>query len=151
MILCDWIMVVELGISIVLLIYILLVSTRPKRFFGEGASDLAVKQRNCFLRSSLIFRFILYWCILTSLLSTLIVLYIGCFEDTNATRIKARMILYSALSLFTTIAPYVVNLLKLSNRFREAYCVIHEELLEGDKYSGALKKCEELITSGLSD
>ncbi len=149
MLLCDWIMVVELGISIALWAYIFITSKRSMRYFGEGVSKLAVKQRNCFLRSSLTFQFIHYWCILTSILSTLIVLYIGCFEDTNEKSIKARMILYSALSLFTTIAPYAVQLLKISKKYREAYCVIQEALLDGDQYASAHKESETLIASGL--
>lgn len=78
-----------------------------------------------------------------SILSTLIVLYIGCFEDTGITTIKARVILYSVLSLFTTIAPYVVNLLKLSKIYRKAFYVIETALLEKTSYAKAYKECEK--------
>ena len=151
LLLCDWIMVAEVGISIFLLVCILCKSVRPQALYGDSVTKLAVKQRNLILCSSLVFRFIHYWCILTSLFSTIIVVYIGCYEEIGEQSTITRIILYSALSLFTTIAPYVVNLLKLANKFREAYFIIEEALLKECKFGDSMIESEKLITDGLKD
>ena len=151
MIFVDWIMAVSFMVSIVLLVYIAIVSRRNEKFYSDKATKLAVRQRNGYICSSAVFAFIHYWCILTSILSTLIVLYIGCFEDTNEQNIKVRMILYSALSLFTTICPYVVNLLKISRKYRKAFCIIETAILKDGDCGSALADCEKVIAEGFED
>ena len=151
MLFVDWIMVIASLASVALLIQIVVTSRRSRKFYKADANRLAIRQRNGYICSSVVYAFIHYWCILFSILSTLIVLYVGCFEDTSEAGIKARMILYSALSLFTTICPYVVNLLKISRKYRSAFLIMDEALNKETSYADALCQCEKIISSGFDD
>lgn len=149
--LVDWIMAGEIIGSLLILAVITCVSRRPRNYYGKDADKLAVRQRNGYVCGAVVFAFIHYWYILTSILSTLIVLYIGVFEETGTTDIKARIVLYSVLSLFTTICPFVVNLLKISKKKREAFRIIEGELLKETKFGEALMRCESIIAEGFDD
>lgn len=147
----DWIVVAAMALSIIILVGTNIDATRGKKYYPDNVDPMALRQRNCYLHSSIIFAFMHYWCILFSILSTLIVLYIGCYEETNLFSIKNRIILYSSLSLFTTICPYVVNLIKISRKYRLAFNIIEGALLGNGDYADALKKGEQLITDGFED
>lgn len=151
MLFVDWIMVIATIGSFVLLAYIIIVSRRSGKYYDDKNAKLAIRQRNGYVCSSTVFAFIHYWCILMSILSTLMVLYIGCFEDVGEPNIKARMILYSALALFTNVCPFVVNLLKISRKYRQAFIIIEKALVENDKYGEALAECEKMIAGGFDD
>lgn len=122
----DWFMLFVAIFSVVILIIITVGARMPKKIYGNEnkASIYAIKLRNSWLCSSIVCLFIHYWCILYSILLTLIVLYLSCFETTSQNEIKVRVVLYSALSLFTNVLPYVINLKKLSSKYRSAYMSI---------------------------
>lgn len=156
MLLVDWIMICTLLLTVVVVILTTIVSRRSYKRYGvnkkiEIEKAIAVRLRNSWLSSSIILVIIYYSCILISILSTLIVLHLGCFENTKEFLIKARLILYSISSLFTTICPYVVNFQKLSKKYREAFMSIEEALLVSTSYSDAIKKGEDLIFEGLHE
>jgi hypothetical protein len=100
----------------------MLAARKPKKICGSENREpiYANKLANRWLCSSTVCLFLYYWCILYSILLTLIVLHLSCFE-TSTDQIKARIALYSALSLFTNILPYVINLKKMSSKYRSAY------------------------------
>ena len=127
MIFADWAMLVILFLSVGIFVAVTQTSKMPQKLYNNAQiADLkiAIKLRNAWLVSSIICLTVHYFCILYSILSTLIVLYLSCFEDATQSTIKARLILYSALSLFTNVLPYILNLKKLSTKYRQAYISI---------------------------
>ena len=126
MIFIDWFMLAVLGFSIIILVVVTFfsrMSTKPYRKENKLIAD-AIKLRNSWLSSSIICLFMHYWCILFSILLPLIVLYLSCFEDATSEEIKVRLVLYSALSLFINVLPYVINLKKISTKYRDAYLAL---------------------------
>jgi hypothetical protein len=156
MLLVDRIMIYTLLLTVVVVILTTIVSRRSYKKYGinqktEIDKAIAVRLRNSWLSSSIILVEIYYSCILISILSTLIVLHLGCFESTTDFAIKARLILYSISSLFTTICPYVVNFQKISNKYRQSFMLIEESLLASTSYGDAINKGEKLISEGLHE
>ena len=147
----DKVMIGVMILSAVILFVCVFLSRRGKMINEDEYIKLGRKMRNRWLGSSLACLIVYYWCILISLLSTLIVLYLGCFENTGLTAIKGRMIIYSAFSLFTTVCPYVVNFLKLSKKYRSAFCIIEEQLLTQGDIGKAIIEGEKIISSAFED
>ncbi len=147
----DITMIAVMLLAAVILVVCVLLSKRGKMTEEDAYIKLGRKMRNRWLGSSLACLIVYYWCVLISLLSTLIVLYLGCFEDTGLTAIKGRMILYSAFSLFTTVCPYVVNFLKLSKKYRAAFCVVEEQLLTQGNIGEAIIAGEKIISTAFDE
>lgn len=147
----DKVMIGVMLLSVVILVVCILLSGRGKMANEDEITKLGRKLRNRWLGSSLACLIVYYWCVLISLLSTMIVLYLGCFEDTGLTAIKGRMILYSAFSLFTTVCPYVINFIKLSKKFRSAFCIVEEQLLTQGNVGSAIIAGEEIIATAFEE
>ena len=148
----DWVMIITLVLTVLILFLTVFISGRKHLVSNnDDLVEIAMKLRNTWLGSSIAFLIVHYWCVLISILSTLVVLYLGCFEDTTLVEIKARLILYSALSLFATICPYVVNFMKLSKKYRLAFCKIEEQLLNKNDIGKAIIEGEKIILSGFED
>jgi len=148
----DIVMIVTLILTIFILV--LTVFLAKRRCIISSTDELlkiTTKLRNTWLGSSIAFLIVHYWCILISILSTLVVLYLGCFEDTTLIGIKARLILYSVLSLFATICPYVVNFLKISKKYREAFIKIEAQLLISNDLGRAIVEGENIISSAFNE
>ena len=148
----DIVMCVTLALTIVILFLTILLSKR-KRLVStdDDMIKLANKLRNNWLGSSIAFLIAQYWCVLISILSTLVVLYLGCFEDTTLVEIKARLILYSALSLFATICPYVVNFSKWSKKYRSAFYELEKQLLSSNGLGKAIVEGERIINQAFDE
>ena len=148
----DIVMCVTLALTIVILFLTILLSKR-KRLVStdDDMIKLANKLRNNWLGSSIAFLIAQYWCVLISILSTLVVLYLGCFEDTTLVEIKARLILYSALSLFATICPYVVNFSKWSKKYRSAFYELEKQLLSSNDLGKAIAEGERIINQAFDE
>ena len=158
----DIIMLGSLILFVILLISMPALSWRPVRCYGvtnrrqEAEKTIAITLRNAWLFSSIAFKVVYYWCILNSILSTLIVLHLGCFDMASGSSlpeidIRGRLILYSAVSLFTTICPYVINFQKLSKKYRNAFNSIELSLLSNSPYCEAIKEGENQISVALDE
>ncbi len=148
----DIVMIATLGLTVFILFFTIILAKRRCVISSEdNFKKIATKLRNTWLGSSIAFVIVHYWCILISILSTLVVLYLGCFENTTLNEIKARLILYSVLSLFATICPYVVNFLKISKKYREAYIKVEEKLLITSDLGKAIVEGENIISSAFDE
>lgn len=149
----DIVMIVTLIMTFLIMVSTVYLSRRKKTPLEDVDNQIAiaVKLRNTWLGSSIAFLIAYYWFVLMSILSTLIVLYLGCFENTSLFEIKARLILYSAMSLFTTICPYVVNFLKISRKYRLAFCTLEEQLLMKNDLGNAIIEGEKIIVSAFDE
>ena len=148
----DMVMCVTLALTIVILFLTILLSKRKQVIStNDNLIKIANKLRNTWLGSSIAFLIAQYWCVLISILSTLIVLYLGCFEDTTLVVIKARLILYSALSLFATICPYVVNFSKWSKKYRLAFFELEKQLLSSNDLGKAIVEGEKIINEAFEE
>lgn len=146
------VMCVTLALTIVILFLTILLSKRKQVIStNDNLIKIANKLRNTWLGSSIAFLIAQYWCVLISILSTLIVLYLGCFEDTTLVVIKARLILYSALSLFATICPYVVNFSKWSKKYRLAFFELEKQLLSSNDLGKAIVEGEKIINEAFEE
>lgn len=147
----DKTMVAVMILTVIIMASTILLSRRGKMSDENEYTKLGRKFRNNWLGSSLACLIVYYWCVLISLLSTMIVLYLGCFEDTGLAAIKGRIILYSVFSLFTTVCPYVVNFLKLSKKYRAAFCIIEEQLMKQGDIGKAIIEGEKIISTAFDD
>ena len=149
----DWVVVIVIIISFVVFGISLCLSRMPDTAFGTDNNERlkdAVKVRNNWIGSNIAFLFFHYWCILFSILATIIVLYLSCFEQSN-NDVKARIMIYSALSLFTSILPYVVKMEKISKKYRMAYVTLLKEILGNDSISKAIISGEKEINKGFDE
>ena len=140
----DIVMLSSIIISIVIFCFII-IPRRTKKQYDSGISTIARKLRNSWLRYSLICIFMYFWCILFSILCTLLVLHISCFSTDFGPSVRARIIIYSIISIFTTICPYIVDLKALSKAYREAFRQLDTALLKNTSLEDAIEKGEELI------
>ncbi len=148
----DIVMCVTIALTIVILFLTILLSKRKHLVStDENMIKMANKLRNNWLASGIAFLIAQYWCVLISILSTLVVLYLGCFEDTTLVEIKARLILYSALSLFATICPYVVNFSKWSKKYRLAFYELEKQLLSSNDLGKAIVEGERIINQAFTE
>lgn len=85
----------------------------------------ALTRKSVWLKSEIAWLVVYYWLIGSSLLATIIVIYIGI--DTMEQR---RIVLYSIFSLFFCCAGYVVNAMTASRGYRKAYCLIDAAILK---------------------
>ena len=111
----------------------------------DWLKKLAVSKRNIWIRSSVIWMSLYYWLVLNSILTTLIVLYISCYEDMGDTGMRIRVFAYSAISLFSSICPYIVNMLDVSKAYRAAFRVVDNIILSDGDLREAIRKGEEII------
>lgn len=107
----------------------------------------AFEKRKIWIRSSIIWLSIYYWLILNSILTTLLVLYISCYENMGVNEMQARVFFYSVISLFSSICPYVVNLQEISKAYRKAYRVLDKALVLNENLAEALVEGEKIIYS----
>ena len=152
----DIFMAAILGLSLAILIVVTLISRMStKRYQTEDKTVIEIiKLRNNWLGGSIVCLFMHYWCILYSILLTLIVLYLSCFEDTATPQIKVRVVLYSAVSLFINVLPYVINLKKISNKYRNAYIELIptlNTLIYGYHFADAIEQGENEISQAFID
>ena len=106
---------------------------------------VAITKRNVWIKSSIIFSALYYWTVLSSIMTTLIVLYISCYENMDDAGMRERVFLYSAISLMLSIIPYVVNLLGLSKAYRKAFLIMEKAITSNEKIEEAIKNGEEII------
>lgn len=155
MLFIDHFMLAMVVFSIIILFVVTFVSRMSNKPYRKENRDIAnaIKLRNSWLSSSIVCLFTHYWCILFSILLTLVVLYLSCFEDTNSNQIKVRLVLYSALSLFINILPYVINLKKISAKYRGAYLALVPSLnaLTCQPFANAIEKGEGEIDQAFTD
>ena len=105
----------------------------------------AVIKRNIWIRTSAIWLCFYYWLVLNSILTTLIVLYISCYENMNLEDMKIRVFAYSAISLFSSVCPYIVNILDVSRAYRRAFRLIDDAIFSNGNMANALRKGEKII------
>ncbi len=106
---------------------------------------LAIIRRNIWLKTSIIWMCLYYWLVLNSILTTLIVLYVSCYEDMNLRDMKVRVFAYSAISLFSSICPYIVNMLNVSLAYRSAYRLIDDAILSNENIVKMMQEGENII------
>ena len=76
----DIVMSVTLVLTIIILFSTILLAKRRRLIStNDDLIKIATKIRNTWLGCSIAFLIAHYWCILISILSTLVVLYLGCF------------------------------------------------------------------------
>lgn len=81
-------------------------------------------------------------------MTTLIVLYISCYENMQDVEMQVRVFAYSAISLFLSISPYVFNLLGLAKAYRKAFRVLDYAITTNGDIGNAMKEGEEIIDGG---
>lgn len=114
---------------------------------SETKRFIAIKKRNIWIRTSIIWHSLYYWSTLNSILSTLIVLYISCYGNMQDNGMRIRVFVYSALSLFSSICPFVVNLGNVARAYRTAYNLVDKALSMDGNLGEAVSKGEDIITS----
>ena len=126
---------------------------RPAKYYipETKVRVIAVKLRNMWLFSSIAFIIVYYWCVLYSILSTLIVVYLSCYSGDSIAESAPRIILLSTVSLFTTICPYVINLVKMSKKYRAAFYCVEKALINNSGINEAIIEGEDLISSAFDD
>ncbi len=147
----DIVMIAVICLTASIIALTVLLSCRWKMGDEDTIARLGRRLRNKWVGSCIAFLIVYYWCVLISILSTLIVLYLGCFEDATTTAIKGRLIMYSAFSLFTSVCPYVVNFQKISRKYRKAFCIIDAQLLQQQGIVEAINLGEEIISSAFDE
>ena len=131
----DTVMVIFIVLSIAILMATTLMSrmsmrSLPKNNLVKSQSlKTSIQLRNAWLSSSIICIVAHYWCILYSFFSTLAVLYLSCFDGADVVENKARIVLYSSMAFFINLLPYIINLKKLSQKYRDAYILIQGVIL----------------------
>lgn len=133
-------------IAVVICLCILLFCGKyPTDNIEDKSKIMAIKKRNIWIRTSVIWLALYYWLVLNSVLTTLIVLYISCYRDMTLESMQIRVFMYSALSLFSAICPYIVNMLDVSKAYRSAFRGLDNAInLKGD-LAKAICEGEEMI------
>lgn len=111
----------------------------------DTIKNSAIKRRNIWLRSSIIWLCVYYWLILNSILTTVVVLYISCYENMELPEMQVRIFFYSVISLFSSICPYIVNLQEVSKAYRRAYRILDEALVLNKDFTNAIIDGEKII------
>ena len=111
----------------------------------DSLLKFAVVKRNTWIRASIIWISLYYWLVLNTILTTLIVLYISCYENMEEPGMKIRIFAYSAISLFSSVCPYIVNMLDVSKAYRRAFRILDNAILSGNNLKEAIRVGEETI------
>lgn len=106
--------------------------------------ELAVNKRNIWIRSSIVWFVIDNWLSLNSILTTILVLYLSCFNQNEATA-KQKIFFYSSISLFCAICPYVLKTKNNSMAYRDAYREVASAILGGSDLKSAIIRGEDII------
>ena len=143
---CDWLFVAGV-IILILFNFIALIWCRkyPIEKNCDEKRRYAIKKRNALIGISIVWISIYYWMILNSILTTLIVLYLSCYENMGNEVIRDRVFLYSAVSLFSSVCPYVVNMQEKADEYREAYRKIERALVTDGDVGEAIADGEDII------
>ena len=144
---CDWIFLVCSVFVITLLILLLFLGGRLKP--SSNATEQAkfcVKKRNMFLKSSIVWYVTYYSMTLSSLLSTIIVIYLCDFSSPD----MERTFFYSVISLFATIINFVLSPKEKAVVNRQCFNLLDRAIAQNcdDEKSlmDAVFKCEDMIT-----
>ncbi len=112
---------------------------KDKGIIGRGYS-----LKNVWLRSAIIWMLVAYWMISSSLLSTMIVIYISSDKDNNID--TNRIIFYSIASLFVSVMYYSLNPMSISRGYRKAFHDINRAILMTENQND---EREKLLTDSI--
>ncbi len=96
----------------------------------EGIIGKAYSLRNIWLKTTIIWMLVAYWMISSSMLSTLIVIYIS--SENNKGVDTNRIIFYSIASLFVSVMYYVLSPMAVSRGYRRAFREINKAILKSE-------------------
>lgn len=147
---CDYIFLASIILLFIIVICVFLVAGKMSIENSNELVSLAVKKRNVYLRSSIIWLSIFYWLTLSSILSTIIVIYLCAYEKDDSIRI----FLYSVLSLFSIIIDFVLSPRVNSIGYRKAFRYIDNILLktisvdtDSNEIINSINQCEDIIAN----
>ena len=142
----DIIFLLGIGVLVLFCAGTLVLCTNKSILQDTGKIEKAIlKRRNIWLKSSIIWLSLYYWVVLNSILTTLFVIYISCYEDMTKDEMRVRIFFYSSVSLFLAICPYIVNMMDVSKAYRKAYCLLDDAINSQGNIINAMKEGECLI------
>lgn len=136
---------VGIGAMMIILIGVCCVCGKYPTTNCDEMKKVAISKRNNWIRTSVIWISLYYWLVLNSILTTLIVLYISCYEDMGLDSMKMRVFTYSAISLFSSVCPYVMNIQGVAKAYRKAFMGLDYAIMTNSDLAEAIKTGEGII------
>ncbi len=106
---------------------------------------IAENARNTWLIVCWVWQSLYYLMIIGSTTCTLMVLYISCFMDLSDQAIIARVFIYSAFSIVFNVAPYMINMKKISDAYHKAHRMVNVCLINNGDVALAMDEAERII------
>lgn len=147
---CDWIF--GGGVVVVLVLLVLLPSLGGKLPAKDGSNaqlEFCIRKRNHFVKLSTIWYIVYYSVTLGSILATVIVIYLCNISQLD----EGRVFIYSVISLFATIANFVLNPREVAATCRQCFNKLDRAISsyshENNELMETAYECEDMVTNVL--
>lgn len=143
----DWIFIFAIIIFFIVTIWVNCISGKDFHKDDINIEDDTLKdayyRRQIWIRASITWLAVHYFIVLSTFLSTSIVIYVSTVNEG-----KEKIIFYSIVSFFSSIATYIINPYKTSLAYRKAYMLIDFALLNNGNIRTSIKNGEKIIYKG---
>lgn len=120
--------------------------TERNRRKGDALLETAYCLKAVWLKSTIIWTLVNYWMVSSSLLATVIVIYISSESDNMID--TSRIIFYSIASLFLSVMNYALTPMAMARGYRKAFLEINKAILE---YRSQSSKSEQMLADKISE